>query len=193
MRHNEVRDLEAEFLMDICKDIKIEPELLPVGNTILPGANVAEKARLDFSAVGVFGSLVRNFFDVRVSNLNSPAYKDKTPQKVYEIQEREKKRDYNQRVIQVEKGTFTPLIFSTTGGMGPEATKYHKRVAQLISKKKKEEYADVLKHIRTRLRFSILRGVVIAIRGDRGRKKRRQSCPVSELAYNLIPDSYELH
>ena len=95
-------------------------------------------------------------------------------------------------MIQVEKGTFTPLIFSTTGGMGPEATKYHKRVAEVISKKKKEEYPDVIKHMRTRIRFAILRGTLIAIRGDRGRLKRRRT-PVSELDYNLIPDSYEIH
>ena len=193
MRHNEVRDLEAEFLREICSDVKIEPELIPIGNTILPGgANTADKARLDVSAVGLFSPMERNFSDVRVTNLNSPCYREKTPQKVYEINEREKKRDYNQRVIQVEKGTFTPLIFSTTGGMGPEATKYHKRVAELISKKKKEEYTDVIKHIRTRIRFAILRGTLMAIRGDRGRKKRLHS-PISELSYNLIPDSYEIH
>ena len=193
MRHNEVRDLEAEFLREICRDVKIEPELIPIGNTILPGgANTADKARLDVSAVGLFSPMERNFSDVRVTNLNSPCYREKTPMKVYEINEREKKRDYNQRVIQVEKGTFTPLIFSTTGGMGPEATKYHRRVAELISKKKKEGYTDVIKHMRTRIRFAILRSTLMAIRGDRGRKKRQHS-PISELSYNLIPDSYEIH
>ena len=191
MRHNEVRDIEAEFLKDICKDVKIEPELLPVGNTITTG-NVADKARLDVSAVGLWGPLDRLFLDVRVSNFNSPSYRDKTPEKIYELKEREKKYAYNQRVIQVEKGSFTPLIFSTTGGMGPEASKYHKRVAEMISKKKKEDYPDVMKHIRTRIRFAILRGTLIAIRGDRGRFKRRRT-PVSELDYNLIPDSYEIH
>ena len=43
-----------------------------------------------------------------------------------------KKKKYNQRVIQVDYGTFTPLVFNTDGGMGPEATKYHKRVAEKI-------------------------------------------------------------
>ncbi len=193
MRHDEVRDAEAEFLSDICKDVRIEPALLPVGNTYLPGAKTADNARLDASSIGLYSPLERNFVDVRVTNLNSQGYRDKTPQKIYEIHEREKKRDYNQRVIQVEKGTFTPLVFSTTGGMGPEATKFNKRIAERISKKKKEDYPDVMKHIRTRIRFCILRGVLIAIRGDRGRKGRQQRCPVSELAYNLIPESYEVH
>ena len=32
-----------------------------------------------------------------------------------------KKEPYNARIIQIEKGSFTPLIFSCTGGAGPKA------------------------------------------------------------------------
>ena len=32
-----------------------------------------------------------------------------------------KKNQYNARIIQIEKGSFTPLIFSCTGGAGPKA------------------------------------------------------------------------
>ena len=71
-------------------------------------------------------------------------------------------------MLQVEKGSFLPLIFSTTGGMGPEATRYHKRVAELISSKRGEKYSDVVNHIRTRIRFSLLKSVLIAVRGERG-------------------------
>ena len=39
------------------------------------------------------------------------------------INEVEKKRKYNERVMQIEHGTFTPLVFSATGGMGREASK----------------------------------------------------------------------
>ena len=191
-RHDCIRNLEADLLKDICKDIKIEPELLPVGNIPFPtSTNTADKARLDVAAVGVYSPMERTFFDVRVFNPNSPSYRDKTPQQLYEMQEREKKAAYNQRVIQVEKATFTPLIFSTTGGMGPETTKFHKLIAQRISEKRKESYPDVMKHIRTRLRFALLRGTLIAIRGDRGRR-RRQFLPTSDISFNTIP-GYEVH
>ena len=40
--------------------------------------------------------------------------------KTYEINEKEKKRSYNRRVLEVEHETFTPLVFSATGGMGRE-------------------------------------------------------------------------
>ena len=45
------------------------------------------------------------------------------------IIENEKKRMYNQRVTDIEEGTFTPLIFTTTGGMGEECEKYHGRLS----------------------------------------------------------------
>ena len=68
MRHNEVRDVEAGFLADVCKDVKIEPGLLPLGNTPLTGGILADNARLDVSAVGIYSPLERTFLDVRVSN-----------------------------------------------------------------------------------------------------------------------------
>ena len=99
MRHNGIRNLEAEILREICKDVKIEPELLPIGNTALPGSNNAEKARLDVSAVGVWSSMERTFLDVRVMHPNSPSYRHKTPEQLYTQHEKEKKLAYNQRVF----------------------------------------------------------------------------------------------
>ena len=74
--------------------------------------------------------------------------------------------------------------------MGPESTRYHKKLAELISDKRKEEYSHVVCHLRTRLRFAILKSTLIAIRGDRGRNRRRQqeSVPLSEVSFNLIPE-----
>ena len=61
MRHNQVRDLEASILRDICKDVKVEPELMPVGNLNTGSSNVSEKARLDVSAVGIWSPMERTF------------------------------------------------------------------------------------------------------------------------------------
>ena len=101
---------------------------------------------------------------------------------------------YNDRILQVEKGSFSPLIFSTTGGMGPECTRFHKRVAELISEKKGEQYCDVVNHIRTRIRFSLLKSVLVAVRGERGKSRRSMNVPLSELSLNLVPGqtSYEV-
>ena len=121
MRHDRIRDLEANILKDICKDVRIEPELLPVGNVVVDSSNTAEKARLDVSAIGIWSPMERTFLDVRIVHPNSASYRDKTIEKIYEMHEKEKKRSYNQRIMQVERATFTPLVFSTTGGMAPES------------------------------------------------------------------------
>ena len=194
MRHNKIRDLEASILRDICKDVKIEPELMPVGSrTFGNGTNVAEKARLDVSAIGIWSPMERTFMDVRVVHPDCPSHVGKDLKTIYKQNEEEKKRKYNQRIIQVEKATFTPLVFTTLGGMSPECLKYHKRIAELVSLKTKEEYSDVMNHLRTRLRITLLKSNLIAIRGERGKPRKPQGT-FSELSFNMIPDmpSYEV-
>ena len=61
---------------------------------------------------------------------------------------------------------------------------YHKRIASLLAEKRNERYADVINHIRTRLRFCVLRSVLMAVRGVRG--KSREAAPISSLSFNLI-------
>ena len=146
--------------------------------------NQAEKARLDVSGVGVWGSYEKTFLDIRVVHPNCPTYLNKTIDKVYAAHESEKKRHYNERVLQIEKGSFTPIVCTTTGGVGPEANKHHKRIASLIAQKRNENYGDVMNYIRTRFSFSMLRSVLMALRGVRG--KSYEAAPVSEISFNLI-------
>ena len=78
--------------------------------------------------------------------------------------------------------------------MGPESTKYHKRLAELIARKRGEEYADVVNHIRTRIRFSLLRSILLAIRGERGRMRKENERPIADLSLNIVPErsTYEV-
>ena len=48
----------------------------------------------------------------------------------------DKKREYNERIIQVEHGSFSPLIFLSTGSMGPEAEIVIKKLAADIAAKR---------------------------------------------------------
>ena len=193
MRHNRIRDLEASVMKEVCKDVKVEPELMPIGNSSITSSNTSEKARLDVSAIGIWSPMERTFLDVRVVHPNSTSYEGKKIETIYEQNEKEKKRAYNQRIIQVEKASFTPLVFTTSGGMAPECTKFHKKIAQLISFKTKEEYPQVMNHHRTRLRFCVLRSTLIALRGERG-KRRGPNTNISELSFDTVPDmpSYEV-
>ena len=135
----------------------------------------------------------RTFLDVRVVHPNcNKTYCKKPIDQVYTMHENEKKATYNNRVIQVERASFTPLIFTTSGGMAKECTRYHKQVARLISLKTKEEYPQVMNHLRTRLRYVLLKSTLIAIRGERGKEKKHGQS-VSELSFNTTPEmpSYE--
>ena len=74
-----------------------------------------------------------------------------------------------------------------------ECTKYHKKIAQLVANKTKEEYSKVMNHIRTRLRFTLLKSTLIALRGVRGKQEKNINKRISELSFNTIPEmlSYE--
>ena len=97
-------------------------------------------------------------------------------------------RKYASRILTVDKGSFTPLIYTTFGGWGPQATVYHKKLASLIAKKRNEDYTHVINHIQTRIRFSLLMSVLLAVRGERG-KKQGASQPISSVSFNMIPDA----
>ena len=42
--------------------------------------------------------------------------------------------------MEIEQGTFTPVVFTTTGGMAFECVKYQSTLAKPIAKKKGESY-----------------------------------------------------
>ena len=72
--------------------------------------------------------------------------------------------------------------------MGPECQKFHKRVATLLSDKKGETYANVMQHLRTKVRFALLKTILIAVRGVRGKSQRQRTMPLADVSFNLIPE-----
>ena len=120
-RHNELRDLEAELLNMVCNDVEIEPALQNVnGETLNPGANTVHLlARGWMFMQGAFGKDkdLPFLMSGRVCHPNAESYEDLTPQQIYRKHENEKKHMYGKSVTEIEQGTFTPLVFTTTGGI----------------------------------------------------------------------------
>ena len=87
----------------------------------------------DVSARGFWTPMQRAFFDIKVTHLNAPSYRQKEPSVVYRLHENDKKRKYIRRIIEIEQGHFTPLILSTSGGMGPECAIFIKLLAKKIA------------------------------------------------------------
>ena len=60
--------------------------------------------------------------------------------------------------------------------------------AQLIAEKRNERYSDVMNHLRTRLRFSLLKSILVAIRGARGKRTGKfVEQNLENVSFNLIP------
>ena len=86
---------------------------------------------------------------------------------VYQQHQKEKKRAYKQRIWEIERGSFTPLVLSATGGMGPEALIFYKKLAAMISMKRGHTYQKVVTWIRQRLTFRLLRSAINPIKATR--------------------------
>ena len=54
IRHNEIRDLTAQLLTEVCNNVRLEPDLQPVHENVSLGASVnsTDGARLDIAVNG---------------------------------------------------------------------------------------------------------------------------------------------
>ena len=157
----------------VCNDVEVETVLQEVtGETLNHGANKAPDARLDIHARGFWERQRSAFFDVRLCHPNADSYRDLTPKQIYKKHENEKKRQYAERVMRIEQGTFTPLVFTTTGGMADECVKYHSRLAELIADKKGDSYSSEISWIRAKVSFAIVGSAILCLRGSRSRRRQ---------------------
>ena len=110
-------------------------------------------------------------FDVKVFNPFALTHLKSELQKNFEVNEREKKRAYNQRVIQLEHGTFSPLVFSAYGGSGRETEHVIRTLCSKIARKRKLQCSLVTNWLRTKISIELVRGAILCIRGSRDWRK----------------------
>ena len=68
-----------------------------------------------------------------------------------------KKREYGDRVREVELASFTPLVFSTTGGtVRREGTVFYRQLANLLADKQDWVYGTTISWVCCGLTFSLL-------------------------------------
>ena len=167
-RHDSIRNFEARLLKDVCHDVQIEPQLQSIGNTAFRrSANTEDGARLDVRARGFWRDGQQAFFDVRVTNADNNSQQTKPLKTILRSHEDEKKRQYNQRIMEIEQGTFTPLVLTVKGVMAPEASRFHKTLANKLATKTGERYEDITRLIRVKLSFLVLRASMLCLRGSR--------------------------
>ena len=71
----------------------------------------------------------------------------------------------------MEQGTFTSLVFTSTGGMADECKRFHSRLAELLALKKGDDYATTISWIRAKVSFAILRSALLCLRGTRCKRR----------------------
>ena len=69
--------------------------------------------------------------------------------------------------MQVEHGTFTPLVMSATGGMGRECQKFYTRLSESIAEKRGQNYSVTVSWIRRKICFSLINSLGLCLRGSR--------------------------
>ena len=135
-RHDEIRDLLTIALDEVAYDVTTEPDLAPLSGEVLPlSANSADDARVDIAARDFWQRCGKAFFDVRVFNPYALTYRNRSLSSNFKTN-KEKKHQYNQRVIEIEHGSFTPLVFSAYGGCGRETEHFLSTLADQIAAKR---------------------------------------------------------
>ena len=190
MRHDSIRNFEANLMQALCNDVELEPPLQPIeGETT---NHAGDSSRPDIRARGLWRPFQNAFFDVRVTNMNASSQTNTSFEQIFRNHENAKKCQYNERIMNTEHGTFTPLVFGVNGGAGTEADVFHKYVANKIAEKRGERYSDVISWIRCKLRFLALRGALTCLRGSRPKRISRE-CDVVEDFSLAISDARIAH
>ena len=103
---------------------------------------------------------------------------NKKQETVFDTNEKHKKTQYNERVISIEHGSFTPIVLSAYGGAGRETERFFSMLISKISIKRDIPSSVIANYIRTKMSFSLVRSQVLCVRGNR--KLWRQNVDAGE-------------
>ena len=95
MRHNQLRDTVASIMKEVCHDVKVEPNLIPIdrGQDLTNYRFSREgNERLDVSGRGVWSPFDCTFVDIEVTHPNCQSNRNLPLQQIFRQHEREKKK-----------------------------------------------------------------------------------------------------
>ena len=118
-----MRYITATLLLDVCRNIELEPSLLTLDGeeqTMKKAAKKNDDVRCQICARSSWLCGQKAFFDVMIFDPNAQRYPKQTLKQFYSLNENEKKRHYNTRIMEVDHGSFSPLVFTVAEGKGGE-------------------------------------------------------------------------
>lgn len=72
--------------------------------------------------------------------------------------------------------------------MGTECSRFNRRLAKSILEKIGKACADFMRHVRSRLRYALLKASLVAIKGNRGQRSRTTEVEIEDICFRLIPE-----
>ena len=120
--------------------------------------------------------------------VNSKCYQNKPTSEVFKEQQDQKKHKYQQRVLDVEEGSFTPSVFGNNGGMGNRCQHFLKHLTHKIAQKDTEPYNTVIAWLTMQISFNLSRSVQDYMRGSRtpfnGKTEHSLDCKISKKGFS---------
>jgi len=180
-RHNEIRDelvnlASRAFTPSAVRDEPLihgraneKEKTSPAKNAnqnIDKEAATGEDERGDLLIRGFWTPGTDCILDVRVTDTDAKSYCNRTPSKVLESHEKEKKRKYLGSCLE-NRRHFTPFVISVDGLLGREAQTFAKRLAVKLAGKWQKPYSQVCGYVKARLSIAAVRATHLCLRGSR--------------------------
>ena len=150
IQRNEVRDITATLLTDVCHNVATESPLQPLSREVLTIVRPTEKMVLTSTSEweGFWTRAQDAFLNVRSfipTQLVIIPWASRQPSTTMS----------------------NPLVISTSGRLGHEATTFYNHLADLISSKQRKHYSQVIGWLGCRLSFAIQHFAIMGVRDSR--------------------------
>ena len=145
----------------------MEPRLVKVTEDETTSTNREDAARLGIAARDFRQPSQRAFSDIRVFSAKAQSNISRNTEETFSHHEREKARQYSDRIVNVEHESFTPIIFKTHGDYSQLTSRFIHQFAKLISQKRYIGFSESKPWLNSKLSSLIARLTILCIRGSR--------------------------
>ena len=113
VRHNDIRDITASLLTEVCHNVATEPTLQPLNGDTSSYLTINTDAedRADIRARGFWSKSQDAYFDVRVFHPNAPSYVSKPLSALFRTHEQAKKGNMGKAFEMLNMASSHPLFF----------------------------------------------------------------------------------
>ena len=137
------------------------------GEELPKSSNISNQARVDVSARGLWINRQMTFCDIRVFIPLARCHLHISLLAVHKKNENKKKQEYNHQILQLDHGSFTPLVFSSFGGMSRKCCRFFSHTAEHLANRKIELKNKISAWIKSKLNVALIRSMLLCLSGTR--------------------------